>query len=142
MKSRSATRGWPARSRWMQHGFCLGQHPTDITDWERNYGAESPMLRRFVRWRSVFPAPMPPLPMGGMMRTSGTTSATMQPPAAEAHVDFTERCAERIAQTLYRKVASQRSRLSPLHRLQPVARAVAAAAGHAAGALRGPLGAR
>jgi hypothetical protein len=38
-----------------------------------------------------------------MLRSSGTTSATVQPPAAEAHVDFTQRCAERIAANLYKK---------------------------------------
>ena len=42
------------------------------------------------------------VPMGGMMRASGTTSASVQPPAAEAHVDFTESCAARIAERLYR----------------------------------------
>jgi hypothetical protein len=41
------------------------------------------------------------IPMGGMLRRSVTTSASVQPPAAEAHVDFTQRSAERIAQRLY-----------------------------------------
>jgi hypothetical protein len=42
------------------------------------------------------------VPMGGMMRASDATSASVQPPAAEAHVDFTESCAARIAERLYR----------------------------------------
>jgi hypothetical protein len=41
------------------------------------------------------------LPLGGMVRASDRTSATVQPPAAEAHVDFTQRSAERIAERLY-----------------------------------------
>ncbi len=36
-----------------------------------------------------------------MLRASDQTSATVQPPAAEAHVDFTQRSAERIAERLY-----------------------------------------
>ena len=42
--------------------------------------------------------------MGGLVRTSGQTSATMQPPAAEAHVDFTTRSANMIAARIYNKV--------------------------------------
>jgi hypothetical protein len=43
------------------------------------------------------------VPMGGMVRCSGLTSATVQPPAAEAHVDFNGNSANRIAEMLYRK---------------------------------------
>ena len=43
--------------------------------------------------------------MGGQLRTSGQTSATVQPPAAEAHVDFNEFTSKKIAQGLYEKSA-------------------------------------
>jgi hypothetical protein len=43
------------------------------------------------------------VPMGGMIRDSGQTGATVQPPAAEAHVDFTQRSALRIAEAVYRR---------------------------------------
>jgi hypothetical protein len=41
--------------------------------------------------------------MGGMQRRSGPITPAFQPPAAEAHVDFTQRSAERIAQARYSK---------------------------------------
>jgi hypothetical protein len=86
------------------HGFCIGHDPTDITDWERNYGPESRYAAQVCEVAKRLSGADAAIPMAGMLRTSGQTSATMQPPAAEAHVDFTARCAERIAQTLYRKV--------------------------------------
>jgi hypothetical protein len=86
------------------HGFCIGHDPTDITDWERSYGGESCYAAQVCEVAKRLSGADAAIAMGGMLRTSGETSATMQPPAAEAHVDFTARCAERIAQTLYRKV--------------------------------------
>jgi len=38
-----------------------------------------------------------------MMRDSVSTGESVQPPAAEAHVDFTERCAQRRAAALYER---------------------------------------
>jgi hypothetical protein len=86
-----------------EHGFCLGRHRTAVTDWGRNYGPDSDYARevRDVAMR-ICGADLV-LPMGGMVRSSGETGAAVQPPAAEAHVDFTQGCAERIAETLYRK---------------------------------------
>jgi len=84
------------------HGFCLGQHHTDITDWPANYGAESAYAAQVAQVAMRLSGADVVVPMGGMMRASDTTSATVQPPAAEAHVDFTESCAGRIAERLYR----------------------------------------
>ncbi len=100
------------------------------------------MPRRFARQRRRLAGADLVIPMGGMLRTSGQTSATMQPPAAEAHVDFTQRCAERIAQANYRKAHPDGAGLRPLHGIQSVARTVTAATRHAAGAVRRPLGPR
>jgi hypothetical protein len=86
-----------------EHGFCLGRHRTDITDWARNYGPESAYAQQVCEVAKRLCGADVVLPMAGMVRSSGQTSATVQPPAAEAHVDFTQRCAERIAQTVYRK---------------------------------------
>ncbi len=84
------------------HGFCLGQHHTDISDWQANYGAESAYAAQVAQVAMRLSGADVVVPMGGMMRASDTTSATVQPPAAEAHVDFTESCAGRIAERLYR----------------------------------------
>lgn len=84
------------------HGFCLAEHHSEITDWEANYGPDSAyaaevtaVVRRLTGADFV-------VPMGGMVRTSGLTSQTVQPPAAEAHVDFTTPSARRIAEMLYK----------------------------------------
>jgi hypothetical protein len=86
-----------------EHGFCLGTHRTDITDWDRNYGADAAYAEQVCEVAKRLSGADVVVPMGGMIRTSGKTSSTTQPPAAEAHVDFTQRCAERIAGNLYKK---------------------------------------
>lgn len=86
-----------------EHGFCLGSHTTAISDWQGNYGADAPYALEVCEIAKRLSGADLIIPMGGMLRSSGTTSATIQPPAAEAHVDFTQRCAERIAGNLYRK---------------------------------------
>jgi hypothetical protein len=84
------------------HGFCLGRHRTDISDWHNQYAAESPYAAQVAEVAMRLSGADLVVPMGGMMRASGATSASVQPPAAEAHVDFTESCAARIAERLYR----------------------------------------
>ncbi len=86
-----------------EHGFCLGQHRSDITDWEGSYGADSAYAAQVCEVATRLSGADFVVPMSGMVRTSGATSPQVQPPAAEAHVDFTQGCAERIAETLYRK---------------------------------------
>jgi hypothetical protein len=86
-----------------EHGFCLGQHPSGITDWENNYGPDSAYAKQVCEVARRLSGADFVVPMSGMIRTSGPTSATMQPPAGEAHVDFTQSCAARIAESIYRK---------------------------------------
>jgi hypothetical protein len=85
-----------------ENGFCLGHHHTDVTDWERN-GPDTPYAAQVCAAAKRLTGADVAVPMGGMIRSAGQTSATVQPPAAEAHVDFTQRCAERIAETIYRR---------------------------------------
>jgi len=85
------------------HGFCLGHHDTNITDWEHNYGPTTPYADQVREVAKRLSSADVVVPMGGMIRTSGSTDRSRQPPAAEAHVDFTQRSAERIANTIYRK---------------------------------------
>ena len=86
-----------------EHGFCLGHHRSEITDWEHNYQADSAYARQVGEIAKTLSGADLVLPMGGMVRSSGATSAVIQPPAAEAHVDFTQSCAERIARSMYTK---------------------------------------
>jgi hypothetical protein len=85
------------------HGFCLGHHRSDIADWEQHYAAQSAYARQVCEVACSLSGADLVLTMGGMLRSSGATSAHVQPPAAEAHVDFTQSSAERIAQRMYEK---------------------------------------
>jgi hypothetical protein len=85
------------------HGFELGVYPTDVTDWEANYGHDSAYAAQVSDIAKDMTGADLIVPMGGMVRCSGLTSATVQPPAAEAHVDFNGNSANRIAEMLYRK---------------------------------------
>src|SRR5207245_7691177 len=80
-----------------------GQHRSAITDWENSYGPDSAYAAQVCEVAMRLSGADAVVPMSGMVRTSGATSATMQPPAAEAHVDFTQQCAARIAESIYRK---------------------------------------
>lgn len=86
-----------------EHGFCLGHHHTEVTDWERAYGPDTPYAAQVCEVAKRLTGADLAVPMGGMVRDSGQTGATVQPPAAEAHVDFTRRSAERIAEAVYRR---------------------------------------
>lgn len=86
-----------------QHGFGLAQHRTDITDWENHYDANSAYAAQVREVVARLTGADLVLGMGGMQRRSGPVTASFQPPAAEAHVDFTQRSAERIAQARYGK---------------------------------------
>jgi hypothetical protein len=85
-----------------EHGFCLDRQPTAITDWEANYGPDTPYAREVCEAGARLSGADFVIPMSGMVRTSGLTSEIVQPPAAEAHVDFCQRSADRIAERLYR----------------------------------------
>jgi hypothetical protein len=104
------------------HGFCLAHHHTTISDWENQYAPDSGYAAEVAEVAKRLTGADKVIALGGMMRDSAATSPTVQPPAAEAHVDFTG--------------------LRAHHRFQSLARAIDAAAGHAAGAVRGSLGAR
>ena len=84
-------------------GFCLAQHYTAISDWENQYVPDSAYAAEVAEVAKRLTGADTVIPLGGMMRDSAATSPTVQPPAAEAHVDFTERCAERRAAALYHK---------------------------------------
>jgi len=89
--------------RLNDHGFCLAHHVTRITAWEQNYAGDSAYAAEVREVVQGLTGADRVVPMGGMLRDSRATSDTVQPPAAEAHVDFTQRSAERIAERLYRR---------------------------------------
>lgn len=86
-----------------EHGFTIAPHKSAITDWEANYGPESAYADEVREQVMAMTGADFVAPMGGMVRTAGATSDVMQPPAGEAHVDFTSGSAHKIAKTLYDK---------------------------------------
>ena len=86
-----------------EHGFTIAHHDTQITDWEANYTGDSAYASEVCEVVKRLTGADMVVPMGGMVRCSGLTSPTVQPPAAEAHVDFTTRSANALAAALYRK---------------------------------------
>jgi len=87
-----------------EHGFCLARHRTAIGDWKNQYAPDSAYAAEVAEVAKSLTGADVVIALGGMMRDSAATSPTVQPPAAEAHVDFTERCAERRAGALYCQV--------------------------------------
>jgi hypothetical protein len=87
------------------HGFCLAHHRTSVADFadtatvSQIYPGEVATFVRELIGADIV------APLGGMMRSSGGTGPGCQPPAGEAHVDFTERSARRIADRLYAQAA-------------------------------------
>ena len=92
-----------------EHGFCLARHQTTISDWENQYAPDSAYAAEVAEVAKRLTGADTVIALGGMMRDAAATSATVQPPAAEAHVDFTERCAERRAAALFHKAHPQGS---------------------------------
>jgi hypothetical protein len=84
------------------HGFELGRYPSDVTDWEANYGPNTPYAAQVEEIAKAMSGADLIVPMGGQVRSSGLTGALVQPPAAEAHVDFTTKTARMVADRMYR----------------------------------------
>ena len=90
-----------------RNGFCLARHETAVRDWrdaahvEALYPAEVAAKTCELTGADLI------VPLGGMVRSTGQTGPGVQPPAAEAHVDFTTRTANRLAAMLYEKAAPE-----------------------------------
>ena len=87
------------------HGFCLSRQPSGITDFrdqaelKRDYPAEVDAITKALTGCDLV------VPMGGQLRSPVISGAGIQPPAAEAHVDFNTPSANRLAKALYDKAA-------------------------------------
>ena len=90
------------------HGFCLATHRSAITDFRdadqtaRLYPDEVAELVKRLTGADLV------LPMGGQLRSPVISGPGIQPPAAEAHVDFTGRSAQMIAQRIYENAVPNR----------------------------------
>ena len=88
-----------------RNGFCLATHRSRIADFRdadavnRLYPDEVALVARALTGCDLV------VPLGPQIRSSGRTGPTVQPPAAEAHVDFNTKTARRMAQAIYDKAA-------------------------------------
>jgi hypothetical protein len=85
------------------HGFVLARHVSAIADFrdKATVDAQYPreveeVVRRLTGADFV-------APLGWVLRTSGPTSASVQPPASDVHVDMTHDRAHRLARALFER---------------------------------------
>lgn len=87
------------------HGFCLARHESRIADFRdvemvnALYPDEVAEVARMLTGCDLV------VPLGGQLRSPIIEGPGIQPPAAEAHVDFTTKTANRIAASIYEKAA-------------------------------------
>ena len=83
------------------HGFAIASFPTAITNWDAAAAGDSDYAAEVIEIVKQMTGADTVLTMAGQLRTSGETGDKLQPPAAEAHVDFTPDCADRVAARIY-----------------------------------------
>ncbi|MCW6529229.1 hypothetical protein NED98_03110 [Sphingomonas sp. MMSM20] len=82
------------------HGFAIARHRSAVRDFRdaaavRDYPDEVAAVAKALTGCDLV------LPMGGQLRSPIISGASVQPPAAEAHVDFNTATAHRVARALY-----------------------------------------
>jgi hypothetical protein len=92
----------PAPFTLDRHGFCLARHASQVADFRdpvavAAYPVEVAEVARALTGCDLV------VPMSGQLRSPIISGAGIQPPAAEAHVDFNTATAQRIAKALFDK---------------------------------------
>lgn len=88
-----------------EYGFAIANFPTALNDFENNTRIEEIYFPEIKNIAMEMTGADHVAVMGGQLRSSGQTGAIIQPPAAEAHVDFNEYTSNKIAKKLYEKTA-------------------------------------
>jgi hypothetical protein len=83
------------------HGFTIGRHVSAVTDFTDAAMVASLYPNEVIEVAKAWTGADLVVPMGGQIRSSGETGQTVQPPAAEAHVDFDTPTADRVAKAIY-----------------------------------------
>jgi len=83
------------------HGFVLAQHRSAIADFHDRQEVDAHYPQEVVQIVQRLTGADLVVLLGWVLRSSGTTSASVQPPASDVHVDMTEDRAHRLAATLY-----------------------------------------
>ena len=88
-----------------EHGFAIADYPTRLDDFENKQRIDEVYFPEIKNIAKEMTGADHVAVMGGQIRSSGQTGAIIQPPAAEAHVDFNEFSSQKIAKGLYEKTA-------------------------------------
>lgn len=88
-----------------EHGFAIARYPTAQENFEDKASIEATYFSELKKIAMEMTGGDHVALMGGQLRTSGRTSDIVQPPAAEAHVDFNEPTSHKIAKRLYETTA-------------------------------------
>ncbi|WP_321393698.1 CmcJ/NvfI family oxidoreductase [Emcibacter sp.] len=86
-----------------KHGFAIRKQVTSVTDFLDDEAIKTVYAGEVEEITKEWTGADLVLPMGGQVRSSGLTGQKVQPPAGEAHVDFTPRTAETVAKKIYEK---------------------------------------
>ena len=86
------------------HGFVLAQHRSAITDFHDLQVVEARYPQEVVETVQRLTGADLVVLLGWVLRSSGATSASVQPPASDVHVDMTQERAQRLAAALYAKM--------------------------------------
>jgi hypothetical protein len=84
-------------------GFVLAQQPSRVKDFKDKGEVEAVYFAEVDRIVKALTGADLVVPLGYVLRTSGTTSSETQPPASEVHVDMTPDRAVRLAAATYEK---------------------------------------
>ncbi|HTW38725.1 MAG TPA: CmcJ/NvfI family oxidoreductase [Steroidobacteraceae bacterium] len=84
-----------------RHGFVLARHVSSVADFHDRAAVEARYPREVDEVVRQLTGADLVVPLGWVLRTSGRTSASAQPPASDVHVDMTHDRAERLARQLY-----------------------------------------
>lgn len=88
-----------------EHGFAIGEFPTAVTDFEDQNQVKDIYDAEIIAAAKAFTGADHVALMSGQIRSSGRTGDLVQPPAAEAHVDFNPATSQKIARSLYQRMA-------------------------------------
>lgn len=90
-----------------RHGFTLARYPTALTDMRDHAAIDGLYAREVEAIAKDLTGADLVIAMGAEVRSSRPDGATIQPPAARAHIDYDEATANRIAQRRYRRAVPE-----------------------------------
>jgi hypothetical protein len=85
------------------HGFVLAGDTSAVADFHDRAEVDARYAREVEETVGRLTGADLVVPLGWVLRTSGTTNASVQPPASDVHVDMTHDRADRLARTLYER---------------------------------------